>query len=332
MPVETVTAEPRSLARTIAAVGTLESPQVTDVAAEIGGKIVRLDVPEGETVQAGRLLAKLDDVQARARVRVARARLQDAERQVRRARELLAARVDTQDRLDAARIARDGAQAEVEEAEAALEKTEIRAPFAGRLGLRRIDLGAYVAPGTPIVQITQTSPLDLVFHVPQRHLAKLREGQRVRGAFDHCRVVFEGTVRIVEPLLDARTRSVRVKAEVPNADGVLAPGVGVDVRLEVERIADALVIPQSAIVRQGTRHRIFVVNGESTAQARDVTFGEFLPEGVEITSGLAAGEQVVAAGHQKLMPGAPVAPQPHRIVDNPILALGTADSDRPCEF
>ncbi|MCA9770969.1 MAG: efflux RND transporter periplasmic adaptor subunit [Myxococcales bacterium] len=146
LPVETITVTARPLARTLAAVGTIESPQTAEIAAEVAGRIVALDVPEGETIAAGRLLARLDSEQPRARVKIAKARLEDTERMVRRARQLLAARVDTQDRLDGALIARDGAKAELEDAEAALEKTEIRSPFAGRLGLRLVDLGAFVAP------------------------------------------------------------------------------------------------------------------------------------------------------------------------------------------
>ncbi|MCA9770968.1 MAG: efflux RND transporter periplasmic adaptor subunit [Myxococcales bacterium] len=174
--------------------------------------------------------------------------------------------------------------------------------------------------------------MDLVFSVPQGQVGALREGQPVRGAFDDCRVVFGGTVRTIEPALDSRTRSVRVKARIPSSDGLLAPGMGVNVRVENERVPDALVVPQAAIVRQGTRHRVFVVDKDNVVSVRDVRFGEFLTDGVEVLDGLAAGDVVVVAGHQKLMPGAPVAPRPYQATDNPMLTLGTPAGDAPCEF
>ena len=322
VPVHVAELAARSLPRTVSSVGGLESPEMTTVASEIAGTVVALDVPEGEAVDAGHIVLRLDDAEARAAVSVTRARLTNARDRLGRVEQLFGQGVASQQQLDDARSAFDAASGAHREASTRLVKHVIRAPYAGQLGMRQIDLGDYVRPGDPIVEISETTALELRFSVPQRHVGEVAAGQTVLGVVGRCGPRFEGTVVAVDPRVDPRTRMVGIRAAVPNNEGDLHPGMAVRVRLLVAERPDAIVIPQEAIVRQGTKHLVFVVDEESRAQPREVSLGEYFVDGVHVKAGLAAGETVILAGQQKLRPGAAVAPVPHETTQNPNVSVG----------
>ena len=320
--VQVVAVEPRDLPRTLSAVGSLQSPQMTTVASEIAGKVVSVDIPEGQRVERRHVLARLDDAEARAERTIAAARLRNARDRLARLESLRAESVSSEQAFDDAKSEFDAAGGEFERAETRLEKTTIRAPFTGVLGLRQVNVGQYVEPGDPIVEITQVHPLELVFSLPQRHVSEIAVGQTVLGMVGLCEARFEARVDAVDPRVDPATRSVRVNALVPNENGALFAGMSVRVRLLVGTIPGALVVPQEAIVRQGTKHIVYSVDGEGLAQQHEVALGEFFVDGVHVPYGLAAGARVVAAGQQKLSPGTPTRAQPYEQTDNPNLELG----------
>jgi membrane fusion protein (multidrug efflux system) len=320
--VEFVTADARTVHRTISTVGALESPNTTTVASEVRGRVLELDVPEGRRVEAGHVLARLDDAEARAAVRVTAARLTNARDRLRRLENLRAESVSSEQAYDDARSEFDAASGAFEEATTRLEKTTIRAPFTGIAGLRQVDTGRFVDAGTPIVELTQVDPLDLAFGIPQRFASELALGQRVAGAVGRCGPAFEGVVEVIDPRVDPATRSIRLQARVPNPDGDLYPGMAVSLRLQVGEIEEAVVVPQEAVVRQGTRHLIYVLDPDDRAEQRVVALGQFFEDGVHVVSGVEPGERVVAAGQQKLRPGAPTAPAPFAPTRNPNLELG----------
>jgi membrane fusion protein (multidrug efflux system) len=320
--VQVVTVEPRDLPRTLSAVGSLKSPQMTTVASEIAGTVVSLDIPEGQRVEQRHVLAQLDDAEARAALAIAAARRRNARDRLARLQSLHAESVSSEQAFDDAKSEFDAAQGEFERADTLLGKTTIRAPFTGVLGLRLVNVGQYLDPGDPIVEITQVHPLELVFSLPQRNVSEIAVGQRVLGMVGLCEARFEGRVEAVDPRVDPATRSVRINALVPNEDGSLYPGMSVRVRLLVGTIRGALVVPQEAVVRQGTKHFVYSVDGGGLAQQHEVTLGEFFVDGVHVRSGLSAGERVVAAGQQKLSPGTPTEARPWEPTDNPNLELG----------
>jgi membrane fusion protein (multidrug efflux system) len=328
--VQVVTAAGSELPRTLAAVGSLQSPETTTVASEIAGTTVAVDIPEGRYVKAGHLLARLDDAESRAALSVARARLTNARARMVRLRSLRASSVSSEQALDDAVAEFDAARGEVDESETRLRKTEIRAPFAGILGLRQVNQGQYLDPGDPVVEITQVDPLELEFGLPQRHAGELELGQLVLGTVGQCGQRFEARVDAIDPRVDPATRAVRLQAAVPNQNGKLLPGMAVRVRLVVGAISGAVVIPQEAIIRQGSKHRVYVVDEEGRGRQRDVTLGAFFVDGVHVRTGVDPGETVVVAGHQKLQPGAPTRSQPYRSTENPNLELGWFGPDGDC--
>jgi membrane fusion protein (multidrug efflux system) len=328
--VQVVTPTASELPRTLAAIGSLQSPETTTVASEISGTAAAIDIPEGRYVKAEHLLVRLDDAEARATLSIARARLRKAEARLARLRSLRESKVSSEQALDDAVAEFDAAQGAVDESQTRLLKTKIRAPFDGILGLRQVNQGQYVDGGTPVVEITQVDPLELEFGIPQRHAADLELGQVVLGTVGQCGQRFEGRVDAIDPRVDPGTRAVRLQALVPNADGRLLPGMAVRVRLVVGTTPDAVVIPQEAIIRQGTKHLVYVLDDEDRAHQRDVTLGTFFVDGVHVPAGVDPGDRVVVAGHQKLRPGAPTRPQPYEPTENPNLALGWFGPEADC--
>lgn len=328
--VQVVTATASELPRTLAAVGSLQSPETTTVASEISGTTVEIDIPEGRYVKAGHLLARLDDAEARASLSIARARLRNAEARLARLRSLRQSKVSSEQALDDAVAEFDAAQGAVDETKTRLLKTKIRAPFDGILGLRQVNQGQYLDSGTPVAEITQVDPLELEFALPQRHAGDVDVGQVVLGTVGQCGQRFEARVDAIDPRVDPRTRAVRLQAVVPNGDGRLLPGMAVRVRLVVGTIPGAIVIPQEAIIRQGTKHLAYVLDDQDRARQREVTLGTFFVDGVHVPTGVEPEERVVVAGHQKLRPGAPTRPQPYEPTENPNLALGWFGPQADC--
>jgi membrane fusion protein (multidrug efflux system) len=330
--VQVVTATPAPLPRTLTAVGSLRSPQQATLATEIAGRVVEIDIPEGRQVPEGHVLARLDDQEYRAALRVAQARFRNADERLVRLRSLHRSNVSSEQALQDAVAAHDAARGALEEAQSHLEDAVIRTPFRGVLGLRRINAGDYVRQGAPIVEITQIDPLELVFSVPQRQASLVAPDQVVRGMADLCGARFSGTVKAVDPQIEAATRTLQVLAVVGNEAGDLLPGMAVRLRLLVGEIPDALLLPQEAVVRQGTKHLIFALDASDRALTREVQLGEFFPDGVHIRAGLAPGERVVVGAQQKLRPGSLAQPQPYTPAHNPNLELGRFGAPADCEL
>lgn len=322
VPVQVVTVAPQRLPRTLSSVGSLESPDMATVASEVRGRIISLDVPEGRRVEEGHILVQLDDAESGAALRRAQARLRNARDRLHRLEKLRDQSVSSEQAYDDAKSEFDAARASFDEEKTRVGKTTILAPFTGVLGMRQVNVGQYVDAGTAVAELTQVDPLELHFGIPQRHAAQIALGQTVHGRVGRCGPRFEGTVDVIDPRVDPATRSLQLQASIPNPDGVLYPGMAVSLQLVVGELDDALVVPQEAIVRQGTKHIVYSLDPEDHAQQHTVELGQFSDAGVRVRSGLEPGARVVAAGQQKLRPGAATRPAPFEPTQNPNLALG----------
>lgn len=304
--VEVAGVEVATVVEELQAVGTLTPDEAVTVAPEIAGRIERIAFREGRKVAAGDVLVELDKAILRAELAKFRSDLTLAranhERMVTLSREGMAARQTR----DEALAALQSAEAGLALAEARLEKTTIRAPLSGVVGLRSVSIGAYVMPGQAIVELADIDPIKLDFRVPELALSELRTGQPIRVTVDaRPGRTFEGTIYAIDPLVEIAGRAIRLRARIPNADGELAPGLFARVDVVVGRRENAIVVPESAVFSRGQKRFVYrVVDGR--AVLTEVVLGQRRPGRVEIRSGLGNGDTVVRAGQQQLRDGARV--------------------------
>lgn len=299
----TLVAEP--LAETVAIAGTLREEEAIDVQTEVAGKIVELAFVEGAAVRRGDLLLRLDGAETRAELNRARARITKAESLEKRLRGLMQNGWTNQVEFEQAESDFNALRAEVELAEAKLAKTELRAPFDGVVGLRNVSPGSYVAPSTRITTLQNVARLKLDFAVAERHAGRLRPGAKVSFSVSGDAQRHMGEVYVVEPRIDEVTRTVLVRALVENAAGTLRAGALAQVELTLERWEEALLVPAMAIVTEEQGKSVFVVEA-GKARPRQVETGLRRAEQVQITRGLAAGDEVIVAGVQSVRAGAAV--------------------------
>lgn len=316
------TAEVRSLQSEVSTVGSLRSPETTMISADVSGILVSLSAPEGRRIRAGSEIARLDDAESRAALRVAEARHRNAKVALDRAKPLVADGVVPQQTLDDAEAEMATAEGLLEEAQTRLGKTRIIAPFGGLVGIQTAQVGQYVSSGDAIIQLTQLDPLELVFGVPEDRAAAVEIGQTLTARVGRCGVDFTATVQALDTQIDPQARTLDVQARVPNPERKLIPGMSAQIRLPVGEARERIVIPREALVAQGTTFLVWVLGEDDTVNPVQVTPGRNYPDVVEIARGLEAGDRVVAAGHQKLRPGARVIVQEWQPTENPDLDRG----------
>ena len=318
-PVETAVARRDTLSSTVRAVGTLEADARVEIRPELDGHVTDIEFEEGQEVREGQVLVRLDQNKLRAQANAARAAVTRArttatnlERRLARNDSLLAtgaisdqAYDDLQAEYESAEAALEEAEANLELAEQRLEDATIRAPFDGRVGARNFHSGDYVQIGQTMFTVVDDDPLEVQFAVPERYLGRLDVGSPVRISVrsDPERAV-TGRVSFVSPYVDPSTRTVELKARVPNPESELRAGQFASVVLELESRV-GVVVPEAAVVPRQDRRLVYVVRG-GTARERTVQLGQRSRGVVEVLTGLSAGDTVVVAGHQRLADGAPV--------------------------
>jgi membrane fusion protein (multidrug efflux system) len=293
------------LAQQLEALGTARANESVDVTAKVSNLVTAVRFRDGERVNRGAVLVQLDSAAARAELAVAQAALTESENQSARSRELLATQLVSRSQFEQIEAGLKANQARVAAARSRLDDTVIRAPFSGRVGLRRVSVGSLVNPGAVITTLDDTSQIKLDFAVPENFLASLRAGLRVTARSPaYPDRSFEGEVASVDSRVDESTRSVTVRAMLPNDAGLLKPGMFLNVRLAKEE-RDAITVPEEALVPDADKQFVFVV-AAGKAEKREVRIGRRAPGSVEIAAGLASGERVVVEGTQNVRDGAPV--------------------------
>lgn len=290
----------------VEAPGTARANESVEIRPQIAETLTAIHFEEGQRVEAGQILVELQDAEARADVAVARAALVDSESQARRARELSKSRALAASELENRLAQRDADRAALAAAEARLAETRVRAPFAGRLGLRRVSMGALVDPDTVITTLDDTDTIKLDFDVPETALSLLAEGLPIEAhSAAWPEEIFRGRVASVDTRVDPVSRTLTVRALLPNPEQRLRPGMFLTVRLLRDDVV-ALVIPEQALVPEQSRQYVLVVGEGAVVEKREVRTGRRRPGQVEILAGLSEGERVVAEGTQKARPGMPV--------------------------
>jgi membrane fusion protein (multidrug efflux system) len=305
--VSSATVEEALWQQTVPTVGTLRANQGVNVSAEVPGVVARIAFESGSRVAAGELLVQLDASTEEADLRSLQAQYELARLDYDRAKNLLRSTALSQSQMDRAKSALDSLAAEADAQRATIAKKAIRAPFAGELGIRQVDLGQYLSPGAEIVTLQSLDPIFVDFTVPERHLRALAPGQRVEievAAFPGER--FAGTVTAVSPRVEETTRNVPVRATFANADARLRPGMFARVAVLTGGADTVLTLPREAISFYPYGDSVFIIGGSAddlVVDRRQVTIGRVREGRVEVVSGLALGDQVVSAGQLKLRSG-----------------------------
>lgn len=256
----------------------------------------------------------MDTSTERAQLASAQAEAKLAESNLTRIRGLLAAGANTQAELDAAEARAAQANATVDSIQATIRKKTIRAPFAGRLGIRQIDLGQVLAPGTPIVSLQSLDPIYVELNLPEQHLAALEVGQTIRGTTDAFPdETWEGAIQTIDPAVNVSTRNVKIRAIIPNEQERLRPGMFFDVEVVPSNEHAVLVIPNTAVMYAPYGDSVYVVKepeSESpTVEQVFVRLGTRKGDLVAVVSGLEEGQTVVSTGAFKLQGGMAVTVQ-----------------------
>jgi membrane fusion protein, multidrug efflux system len=307
VPVEAVQVDVTQVDDTVVVVGSLGANEQVVVRPEVAGRIKSIHFKEGEVIAKDALLFRLDDAIRRAELVQAEAKLNLAKRNAQRARSLFDRGAGTQRAQEETETDLETTAAALQLARAQLEKTEIRAPFAGILGLRLVSVGAYVEAGRDLVHLDSVDPIKVDFRVPERFFSKVRVGQTVRVAVEAFgEESFIGEVYATAASVDRDGRSLAVRARIPNSEGRLRPGLFAKVVLTIASRPDAIVVPEQAVVTAGKGPSVFVVV-DGKAVARMVTTGQRMAGRVEIVDGLRPGDVVVTAGQLKIRDGSPVA-------------------------
>jgi len=287
------------------ALGNARANESVDISTKISNIVTAVTFRDGERVKRGQVLVQLDDAQARADVAAAQAAVTESESLYNRSRELLNTQALSKSSFDQLEATLKANRARLGAAAARLEDTVIRAPFSGRVGLRRVSVGTLISPGDVITTLDDTSVIKLDFSVPENFLASLREGLAIRAtAPAYAGRSFAGSVASIDSRVDMNTRSVIVRALLANEDGALKPGMFLNVSLANDE-REALVIPEEALTPEAERQYVFVV-ADGKVSRREVRIGGRRPGSVEVLAGLSAGERVVVEGTQKVRDGASV--------------------------
>jgi membrane fusion protein, multidrug efflux system len=290
----------------IRAIGSLRSDESVQVASEIAGRIEAISFTEGGTVNAGDVLVKLDDDLAQAEVADAKARFDLAEANYERAKKLSRTGNVTEKAIDEAAATFETARAAVELQRVRLSKHVIKAPFPGRVGIRKVSPGAFIAIGTAIVNLEKIDVLKVDFKLPELFLPSVTIGQTVDVLVDALPGrTFTGEIYAIDPQVDVNGRALALRARLPNADNVLRPGLFARVLVKGKQTREVVLAPESAIVPRGGETFVFRIDAGKAIEAK-VKLGERRGAEVEILEGVPPNTQLVTAGQLKLRNGVAV--------------------------
>jgi len=299
---------------TLSAVGSVNAAQGVIVSPEIAGTVTEIAFESGATVNQGDLLIKLDTSSEEAQLRAAEAQVQLAKLNLERTQKLRADSTVSQSELDQADATLKQNQANADAIRATIEKKNIRAPFAGRLGIRLVNLGEQLDVGKGIVSLQALTPVFVDFSMPQQNLSQLQTGLVVQVTSDsYPGTNFTGELTAINPDLNAMTRSVQLRAKLENADQMLRPGMFVHVAVVLPQAEAVLAVPATAILRAPFGDAVYLIEPQVTggvtnlvAQQKFIRTGRMHGDFVSVESGLKAGDRVVTSGLFKLHNGSTV--------------------------
>jgi membrane fusion protein, multidrug efflux system len=305
LTVEGFVVEERAVSDHVEVPGSLMPAEETQLKTEVSGRVVQLNIVEGSSVKKGELLLKLFDQDLQAQLKKLEVQLKIAAKTEERQRELLQINGISQQDYDLSILNVENLKADIQAIRIAISKTEIRAPYAGKIGLRNVSLGAYLSPNEVVATVRQVETLKLEFSVPEKYAREIREGALINFKVDGGNDTHGARVIATESGVDQATRTLRVRARVDKKDPELVPGIFAKVRLELGKSENALMIPTQAVIPQARTKEVIVFRKDS-AQFIPVETGIRDSVFVQVTQGLKAGDTVVTTGLMAIRPEAKI--------------------------
>ncbi len=304
LSVRTVVVSPQRLEETVRAIGNLSANEEVEIRSERSGKIRKIHFREGSAVKNGQVLVKIDDAELSAQLARAEQRRKLAEQLEGRQKTLLEKGGVSREEYDRILTELNTLKAEEQLIRVQVEKTEIKAPFDGTIGLRYASEGSFVTADDRLATLQDLGSLKIDFSIPEKYARQVRPGDKIVFTVAGSERKFSGTVFAVEPKVDPATRTLPVRAVASNLNRALVPGgfANVELALRQER---ALLLPAGAVIPDIKGHKVFLYQG-GKAVSRDVAVGLRTSEKVEISSGLSPGDTVITTGLLQLRPGAAV--------------------------
>ncbi|MFI5148277.1 MAG: efflux RND transporter periplasmic adaptor subunit [Bacteroidia bacterium] len=289
----------------IVATGTTLSNEEVDLKPEVSGKIVQILFKEGDQVEKGALLLKLNDADLVAQLKKLDLQRKLAAEKEGRLKKLLEIKGVSQEEYDAALNTVQGTDADIEFTRAQIAKTELRAPFNGIIGLKSVSEGSYVSPTVKIASMQQIDPIKIDFFVPEKYSGSIHKGQKLIFHTAGLPEAFDGQIYAIEPKIDLATRTLQLRAICPNKEGKIHPGAFAKIEVVLKETAGTILIPTEALIPVLKGQNVYLCKG-GKAVSRPVETGSRTDIQIEITKGLSEGDTVITTGIMQLKPGAPV--------------------------
>lgn len=294
-PVKTSIVSMQSFPVTIEALGTAVANESVTITAQVTDTVQAVNFEDGDKVVAGQVLVELNNREELARIAELEANIKEAKRQYSRVVDLRQSSAASEQLLDEQQARVKALEAQLDVAKAQLDDLNVKAPFAGYLGVRQISKGALVRPADAITTLDDISVVKVDFSVSENQLASLSNGQHVSASsVAYPGVVFEGTISNIDTRLDPVSRSISVRAIIDNSEAKLRPGMLMTIVVE-KRVLNTLIVPERALVPVQDKQYVYVVENDTVSQ-REVLLGERRPGFVQVVSGLTEGEEVVVDG------------------------------------
>lgn len=304
-PVVTSAASQQSFPIIVEALGTAVANESVNITAQKAQTVTRVFFDDGELVEKGQLLIELHNRAELARLNEIEINLSEARRQLERIKGLAKQSAASEQLLDEQSARVESLLAQREVANADLQELRVSAPFSGRLGLRMVSVGSLVRPGDTITTLDDLSLVKVDFSISELHLSSIKQGQRIfASSIAYPGAQFNGKITNIDSRIDPQTRSISVRAQLPNPDLKLRPGMLLQINLE-KRVLDALVIPESALVPEGDDQFVFLVK-DGKAIKTQIQVGERKPGLVQVLDGLSPGDRVITQGTLRVRDNSPV--------------------------
>ena len=296
---------PTEFADDLSVTGTLEAEQEVKIISQTAGMVTKVFFREGASVKQGQVLLTIDDTELRATLAQMRTNQGLASETEKRAGLLIKSGAISQQEYDAARAGLKSMQAQTQLVNAQIAKTQVRAPFSGRIGLTTVTVGKYVAPTDEIASLVKLNPIKITFTIPEKYANRITINSELKFKVSGSEKEYQARVFAVEPAIDQTTRTLQLKARTQNVDGLLLPGAFAQIELPISTIKDAILVPSEAIVPVQSGQKVFVVeNGKAKEVKVEATTRT--DKDILVTSGLKAGDTVITTGNMSLKQGAKV--------------------------